>query len=75
LDFREYHKLKSKENRKKNFTHWKARDKTKYIKPKSKCEICGSSNNREKHHPDYKKPMFLITLCRNCHAKIHRKYK
>lgn len=37
----------------------------------SKCFKCGSIENLEKHHPDYSKPLEIITLCRKCHTLIH----
>jgi hypothetical protein len=36
-----------------------------------KCEHCGSTNNLQKHHPDYSKPLEIVTLCRDCHRAIH----
>jgi len=35
----------------------------------SKCEECGSTENLERHHPDYSKPLETQTLCRACHLK------
>lgn len=35
------------------------------------CSICGSKDNLERHHPDYSKPLSVVTLCRPCHEKIH----
>lgn len=32
------------------------------------CEVCGSKENLELHHPDYSKPLEVITLCRKCHV-------
>lgn len=36
------------------------------------CERCGKTKS-EAHHPDYTKPLEVIWLCRQCHAKEHRK--
>lgn len=36
------------------------------------CERCGKQKS-EAHHPDYSKPLEVIWLCRQCHAKEHRK--
>ena len=38
-----------------------------------KCGNCGTIENLERHHPDYSKPLMFVTLCRSCHAKIHRR--
>jgi hypothetical protein len=35
------------------------------------CQICGAIENLEKHHPDYSKPLEVITLCRSCHRRVH----
>jgi hypothetical protein len=35
------------------------------------CEKCGSIENLNKHHPDYSRPDYVITLCASCHHKIH----
>lgn len=35
------------------------------------CEVCGSTENLERHHFDYSKPLEILCVCRNCHAKIH----
>jgi hypothetical protein len=40
-----------------------------YIEIGLKCEKCSSSKNLVRHHPDYNKPLEIITLCRKCHAK------
>lgn len=34
------------------------------------CGRCGSENS-EKHHPDYDKPLTVEWLCRPCHAEHH----
>lgn len=41
----------------------------KQIPLKNKCELCGSTEWLERHHPDYNKPMEVQTLCRSCHAR------
>lgn len=43
----------------------------------SECEGCGRENIRiEKHHPSYLEPLFVVWLCKPCHAiadKIRRR--
>jgi hypothetical protein len=36
------------------------------------CVQCGSGENLERHHPNYSKPLEIITLCRKCHGLAHR---
>ena len=40
------------------------------IVPKTKCEVCGSSFKIEAHHPDYRKRLSIIWLCKYCHQKL-----
>lgn len=46
------------------------------IKPKDKCELCGSDKNLDIHHKDEdwtnNSIDNLICLCRSCHIKTHR---
>ena len=43
-----------------------------HLKTGTFCVFCGVSNiPLEKHHPDYTRPDFVITLCRSCHHKLH----
>jgi len=37
----------------------------------SVCSKCGSTENLERHHPDYSKPNLVETVCRMCHQEIH----
>ncbi len=37
------------------------------------CEQCGTSENLERHHPDYSKPREYMTLCKKCHLESHGK--
>jgi Stc1 domain len=39
------------------------------------CKECGSTEQLHKHHPDYSKPMDVITVCQPCHEKIHHGYQ
>jgi len=43
------------------------------IKVMDKCQLCGSKENIEGHHPDYKDPYNVTWLCRLCHRGIHSK--
>lgn len=49
----------------------KAQLKARYIELGDYCEKCGSTENLEKHHPDYSKPIEIMTLCKDCHIEIH----
>jgi len=40
-----------------------------YTPLKDKCEICGSTANLQRHHPDYSKPLEVLTLCGECNRK------
>jgi hypothetical protein len=46
----------------------------KRIPLKEKCEWCGSIEFLQRHHPDYSKPDYVITLCASCHAKTKGNY-
>ncbi|WP_407475415.1 hypothetical protein [Elizabethkingia anophelis] len=41
---------------------------------KKPCEMCGNKKS-EAHHPDYKKPLNVIWLCREHHLEIHKKQR
>lgn len=38
---------------------------------KSACEQCGSIDRLHMHHPDYSKPLEVVTLCIQCHTTVH----
>lgn len=42
-----------------------------------KCERCGSTERLHKHHPDYSRPLSIVTLCNPCHEAEHhpREYR
>ena len=42
----------------------------KLIKP-SICPKCGETKPIEGHHPDYRKPLGIIWVCKQCHENIH----
>lgn len=50
-----------------------ARLKARYVNiPRiGQCAHCKCDGLVEKHHPDYKKPKYVIPLCKSCHTKIH----
>lgn len=39
-----------------------------------KCQLCGCTAV-DRHHPNYDKPLEIIFLCKECHSKLHRKWK
>jgi hypothetical protein len=41
---------------------------------KDKCEWCGSTQDLQRHHTNYLKPLEVMTLCAICHAKTRKKY-
>ena len=43
-----------------------------YIKAKE-CELCGTKEKLQRHHPNYEKPLDVVVLCQPCHMKIHGK--
>lgn len=36
--------------------------------PLEECEVCGSDNNIQGHHPNHSRPFLLLYLCKDCHA-------
>lgn len=36
------------------------------------CDICGSTENLNRHHQDYSQPLEVIILCARCHTIIHK---
>ncbi len=36
------------------------------------CELCGSTENLERHHPDYAEPKIIVTVCVSCHRWTHK---
>lgn len=58
--------------RKNNRIKYNAQQKAKRNVPmESKCQICGSTNNLQRHHWRYDKPLLVATLCKQCHAIQH----
>lgn len=40
---------------------------------KQPCEVCGTTNNLNAHHDDYRKTLEVRWLCRKHHLKVHGK--
>jgi hypothetical protein len=40
-----------------------------YVPLKDKCEWCPETKGLGRHHPDYSKPLEVLTLCPKCHKK------
>lgn len=38
---------------------------------KASCEWCEAEGKLQMHHPDYNKPLDVLTLCVPCHVKAH----
>jgi hypothetical protein len=77
---RNYHKRNS-ELRNKNMGEWRelnpekivANNRARIIPIKYRCESCGTKAE-VRHHPDYNKPLYVVHLCRACHAKAHSQF-
>ncbi|MBT7930217.1 hypothetical protein HN682_10015 [Candidatus Peregrinibacteria bacterium] len=55
-----------KNNPEKKSAHYYARKIARMICSITECEEIG-----EKHHPDYSKPLEIVSLCRQHHAEVH----
>lgn len=44
------------------------------IKTNENCDICHSTDNLQKHHWRYDKPLLVNTLCQTCHQIQHIKH-
>jgi hypothetical protein len=42
----------------------------KMVKP-DHCELCGSTDDLQAHHPNYSKKKEVEWLCASCHTKLH----
>lgn len=42
------------------------------IKRPNKCSKCNKKCKPDGHHPDYKKPLKVIWLCKQCHADLKK---
>lgn len=43
--------------------------KTGKLIPLEECELCGSDDKIEGHHPDHSRPFLLLYLCKDCHHR------
>lgn len=66
--FLEYQRRSRERNPEKHTARWKAERHTSLA---VKCANCGSSENLERHHPNYEKPLEIVTLCQSCHRASH----
>jgi hypothetical protein len=66
------HYKREKENRQKIKAKEKANKAQKRgrLQPPLFCEGCFEDKPLDKHHPDYRKPLKVIWLCRKCHGKF-----
>jgi hypothetical protein len=53
----------------------KAVQMAKKVPRKGACERCGSTDRLHRHHPDYSKPLEVVTLCVPCHEGVHHGYQ
>lgn len=63
----------SSKHRKEHHYKESARQKAKYYLPAGICAICDTTEDVQRHHPDYDKPLYVIYLCRRHHRRLHRK--
>lgn len=42
-----------------------------FLKPPSRCELCGVDSKLHGHHFDYEKPLVVVWLCAACHRQAH----
>jgi hypothetical protein len=70
-----YSNQKSQEWKKRNQEQRRAVDAVHnhFYKLTGVCSQCGSTDNLERHHEDYTKPLEFVVLCRKCHRTLHHK--
>jgi hypothetical protein len=79
-DYQKSQREKHRETINSTIARWKGQNKEKVhaenlvlSKPFAEnCEICDSTINLVRHHPDYSEPMIYVTLCASCHGYIHQ---
>lgn len=52
--------------------HTLAHNRARVLDPQP-CVECGTTENIERHHPDYSQPLLVVWLCRDHHRALHRK--
>lgn len=62
---------KARENREKDKIKIRARSLARRIPLGSVCEECEGTENLEHHHPDYSKPLKVVTVCHSCNKIIN----
>ena len=78
-NYNEIQREKHKETISSRIARWKKENKEKIHaenvvlrKPfAEKCELCDSTQNLVRHHPDYSEPTIYVTLCSSCHRYVH----
>ena len=57
-----------------NLFKYLARYKSKHIviNEDDVCCFCGAKEELQKHHPDYLKPLYIVIMCKKCHALLHK---
>jgi hypothetical protein len=48
---------------------WAARKRAQKAVRAVMCQDCGATENLERHHPDYQRPLDVLILCVRCHRK------
>lgn len=70
------HRMSTRKWKRKNNTKVKAHSaieravKKGVLVPPKHCEICKSTHRIEAHHPDYRRVLDVIWLCKHCHEKM-----
>jgi hypothetical protein len=54
-----------------NIEKHRAQEYARKVPISSNCFKCGSTTQLERHHPDYSKPLEIVTLCDSCHKREH----
>jgi hypothetical protein len=63
------HKRNHREEQRSRDAAWQARRDGRLIP--SSCEVCGATDNIEGHHPDYRRALEVVWLCKSCHRNVH----